>query len=51
MRQFFIKMSLQPKDANDLLKLLKDRHAVLLSERISKKPGQIKDINNRAGNT
>ena len=44
-------MSLQPKDANDLLKLLKDRHAVLFSARTSKKPGQFKDINNRAGNT
>lgn len=44
-------MSLQPKDANELLKLLKERHAVLLSARISKKPGQFKDINNRAGNT
>jgi hypothetical protein len=44
-------MSLRPKDANDLLKLLRDRHAVLLSARISKKPGQFKDINNRAGNT
>lgn len=44
-------MSLQPKDANNLLKLLQDRHAVLLSARISKKPGQFKDINNRAGNT
>ena len=44
-------MSLQPKDANDLLKLLQDRHAVLLSARTSKKPGQFKDINNRAGNT
>ncbi len=44
-------MSLQPKDANDLLKLLQEKHAVLLSARTSKKPGQFKDINNRAGNT
>lgn len=44
-------MTLQPKDANDLLKLLQDRHAILLSARTSKKPGQFKDINNRAGNT
>ena len=41
-------MSLQPKDANDLLKLLQDRHAVILSARTSKKPGQFRD---RAGNT
>lgn len=44
-------MSIQPNNANDLLKLLKDRHAVLLSARTSKKPGQFKDVNNRAGNT
>ncbi|MEO6133958.1 MAG: Fic family protein [Ginsengibacter sp.] len=44
-------MSLQPKNANDLLKLLRDRHAVLLSARTSKKPGQFKDVNNRAGST
>jgi Fic/DOC family len=44
-------MSVQPKNANDLLKLLQQRHAVLLSARTSKKPGQFKDVNNRAGNT
>ena len=44
-------MALLPKDADGLLKLLQERHAVLLSARISKKPGQFKDINNRAGNT
>ncbi len=44
-------MMLQPKDADDLLKLLRERHAVLLSARTSKKPGEFKDRNNRAGNT
>ena len=44
-------MSLPPQNANDLLKLLQDRHAVLLSARTSRKPGQFKDVNNRAGNT
>ncbi len=44
-------MSLQPKDANDLLRLLRQRHAVLLSARTSKTPGVFKDRNNRAGNT
>lgn len=44
-------MSLQPKDPNDLLKLLRQRHAVLLSARTSKNPGVFKDRNNRAGNT
>ncbi len=44
-------MSVLPKNANNLLKLLQERHAVLLSARTSKKPGQFKDVNNRAGNT
>ena len=44
-------MALQPKDAEDLLKLLRERHAVLLSARTSKNPGEFKDRNNRAGNT
>ena len=44
-------MTLQPKDADDLLKLLRERHAVLLSARTSKNPGEFKDRNNRAGNT
>ena len=44
-------MSLQPKNADDLLRLLKERHAILLSSRKSKSPGEFKDHNNRAGNT
>ncbi len=44
-------MALQPKDADDLLRLLRERHAVLLSARTSKNPGTFKDKNNRAGTT
>jgi hypothetical protein len=44
-------MSLQPKDGDDLLRLLRERHAVLISARTSKNPGVFKDKNNRAGNT
>lgn len=44
-------MSLQPKDPEQMLQLLKERHAVLLSARKSKNPGEFKDKNNRAGNT
>lgn len=44
-------MALQPKDANDLLNLLRQRHAILLSARASKNPGVFKDRNNKAGNT
>ena len=44
-------MSKIPWDANDLIKLLKHRHSVLLRARLSKKPGQFKDLNNRGGST
>ncbi|MCK9403483.1 MAG: Fic family protein [Chitinophagaceae bacterium] len=44
-------MSLQPKNADDFLQLMRERHAVLLSARISKTPGEFKDRNNRAGTT
>ena len=44
-------MSIQPISPDDLLKLLRERHAVLLSARKSKNPGEFKDKNNRAGNT
>lgn len=44
-------MSIVPTDTMKLLQLLRDRHAILLRARISKKPGEFKDKNNRAGNT
>lgn len=44
-------MSLQPQSPNELLQLLKERHAVLLNARKSKNPGEFKDRNNRAGTT
>jgi len=44
-------MTTVPKDGDQLLDLLIRRHKLLLSSRRSKKPGQFKDKNNRAGNT
>jgi Fic family protein len=44
-------MSVFPANADHLLKLLRSRHAVLLRARKSKKPGEFKDKNNRAGTT
>jgi fido (protein-threonine AMPylation protein) len=44
-------MSLVPRNADELLDLLRKRHRILLSARISQKPGEFKDRNNRAGNT
>ena len=44
-------MSVCPATATEFLDLMRTRHAVLLQSRISKKPGEFKDRNNRAGNT
>lgn len=44
-------MSLLPQSADHLLQLLRPRHAILLKARTSKKPGQFKDQNNKAGST
>lgn len=44
-------MSLLPDTSEDFINLLRHRHAVLLSARLSKTPGVFKTINNRAGNT
>ena len=44
-------MSICPSNANEFLDLMRRRHAILLQSRISKKPGEFKDKNNRAGNT
>ena len=44
-------MSLQPYDPDDLLKLLRERHAVLMQARPTKHPGIFKDRNNRVGST
>ena len=44
-------MSIVPTAAGMLLTLLRERHAILLRSRTSKKPGEFKDKNNRAGNT
>lgn len=40
-----------PKSPEELLHLLQSRHALLLSARIDKHPGQFKERNNRAGST
>lgn len=44
-------MAICPSNANDFLNIMRRRHAILLQSRISKKPGEFKDKNNRAGNT
>ncbi len=44
-------MSITPNNAENLIEMLIYRHKVLLSARVSKKPGEFKDINNRAGET
>lgn len=44
-------MSVCPTSADQLLDLMRRRHAILLQSRASKNPGEFKDRNNRAGNT
>jgi hypothetical protein len=44
-------MAVCPATAYEFLDLMRGRHAVLLQSRTSKKPGEFKDKNNRAGNT
>jgi len=44
-------MSVCPANAAQLLDLLRERHKVLLAARTSKRPGQFKEQNNRAGST
>jgi hypothetical protein len=44
-------MAICPSNPNEFLDLMRRRHAILLQSRTSKKPGEFKDKNNRAGNT
>lgn len=44
-------MSTTPSHPDELLHLLQYRHQILLASRTSKKPGEFKDKNNRAGET
>lgn len=44
-------MCTTPANPEELLSILQYRHQILLSARASKKPGQFKDKNNRAGET
>ncbi|MBW8360977.1 MAG: Fic family protein [Kaistella sp.] len=44
-------MRTTPSDPDELLHVLQYRHQILLGARTSKKPGQFKDKNNRAGDT
>ena len=44
-------MSTTPSNPEELLNILQYRHQILLAARTSKKPGQFKDKNNRAGET
>lgn len=44
-------MAICPANANEFLDIMRRRHAILLQSRVSKKPGEFKDKNNRAGNS
>ena len=44
-------MTLLPKSEDDFLRIMKERHAFILSARKTKNPGEFKDKNNRAGTT
>ncbi|WP_264558456.1 Fic family protein [Flavobacterium sp. N2270] len=44
-------MATTPPNSEELLNILQYRHQILLAARTSKKPGQFKDKNNRAGET
>jgi hypothetical protein len=44
-------MSICPTNPNEFLDIMRKRHAMLLQSRTTKKPGEFKDKNNRAGNT
>jgi hypothetical protein len=44
-------MQRTPETVEEMLKILQYRHKILLSARESKKPGEFKDQNNRAGDT
>lgn len=44
-------MAICPATPDQFLDIMRRRHAVLLQSRLSKKPGEFKDKNNRAGNT
>ncbi|UKJ06672.1 Fic family protein [Solitalea lacus] len=44
-------MKITPESPEHLLEILQYRHKIMLSARPSKKPGEFKDRNNRAGNT
>ncbi|WP_395051113.1 Fic family protein [Flavobacterium sp.] len=46
-----MEMSTTPSNPDELLYILQYRHQILLGARTSKKPGQFKDKNNRAGET
>lgn len=44
-------MSVTPKTPEEFIKIIQYRHQILLGARLSKKPGEFKDKNNRAGET
>lgn len=46
-----VEMLITPSTPEELIQLLKERHSVLLSARLSKNPGELKDRNNYAGDT
>lgn len=44
-------MSITPSKAEEFIKIMQYRHQILLGSRLSKKPGEFKGKNNRAGET
>ena len=44
-------MSIIPTNADELMNIMRRRHKTLLQSRLSKKPGQFKEINNKAGDS
>jgi len=44
-------MSLTPGSADELIQMLQERHADLMSAREDKRPGQLKEVGNQAGGT
>lgn len=47
----FSEMNTRPRTLNELIDLLKTRHAYMMKERPEKRPGNFKEKPNRAGNT
>lgn len=47
----YSEMSITPNTSDELIEILKKRHAILMKERPEKRPGEFKTKENKAGNT